>query len=394
MSSKANAVNLGMRLIYNHRFRKPGRSFSFMASYNYSNQREKEWSYALNRFYLFNDSIDTYDQYADNHTWSHSAMGRVSWTEPLGDPAKGWSLIAAYRASYRWNDADKLTYDYPLLDPTDPLGGFDYTNMQFNDSLSNRFRNHFFNQDIRLGIRKVTKAYNLEAGLSLVPSMSESFDLINSARNIDTRWVWNFAPYLRYRYKMGKSRSLNMFYMGRSSQPSMTQLQPVADYSDPLRVVIGNPDLDPSFSHHVMLRFQDFNSAAQRSMMAMADLQLTQNSIISKTTFNQETGGQTTTYTNVNGVWNGRVMFMSTIICSTRLAGLSVSTMRFATHRSPICSVKISQSHGVLTMLNLNFARSIVCNSPTTQYRLRPIAPYIHTVGLSTAHITHRSESR
>ena len=310
VSSKANAVNLGMRLIYNHRFRKPGRSFSFMASYNYSNQREKEWSYALNRFYLFNDSIDTYDQYADNHTWSHSAMGRVSWTEPLGDPAKGWSLIAAYRASYRWNDADKLTYDYPLLDPNDPLGGFDYTNMQFNDSLSNRFRNHFFNQDIRLGIRKVTKAYNLEAGLSLVPSMSESFDLINSARNIDTRWVWNFAPYLRYRYKMGKSRSLNMFYMGRSSQPSMTQLQPVADYSDPLRVVIGNPDLDPSFSHHLMLRFQDFNSAAQRSMMAMADIQLTQNSIISKTTFNQETGGQTTTYTNVNGVWNGRVMFM------------------------------------------------------------------------------------
>lgn len=90
----------------------------------------------------------------------------------------------------------------------------------------------------------------------------------------------------------------------------MTQLQPVADLSDPLRVIQGNPDLDPSFTHHLMVRFQDFNAERQRSMMVMADFDLVQNSIVSKTTFNDLTGGQFTTYENVNGVWNGRVMFM------------------------------------------------------------------------------------
>lgn len=42
---------------------------------------------------------------------------------------------------------------------------------------------------------------------------------------------------------------------------------------------------------------------------------VTKNSIVSRTTYNQETGGQTTTYENVNGVWNlqGMTMFSTPI---------------------------------------------------------------------------------
>ena len=101
-----------------------------------------------------------------------------------------------------------------------------------------------------------------------------------------------------------------MFYNGRSSQPSMSQLQPVADYSDPLRIIIGNPDLDPTFSHNLRLRFQNFNPESQRSIMLMFDGQVVQNSIVSRTQYNQETSGQVTTYENVNGVWNARLMNM------------------------------------------------------------------------------------
>ena len=41
-------------------------------------------------------------------------------------------------------------------------------------------------------------------------------------------------------------RTFNLDYRGRSSQPSMSQLQPVADKSDPLRIVVGNPSLNSS----------------------------------------------------------------------------------------------------------------------------------------------------
>ncbi len=312
-ASDGRSFEFGGEMVYNHKFRsRPGRSYSLQLRYNLSNVREDEDSYAFNRFFLLGDSLDLYDQYTDNHTWSNMTQFRASWTEPLGDVKNGRFLTFAYRLQYRWNNADKMVYDHPVIFPdgvyADPE--IDYSRLIFNDSLSTRFRNDFFNQDIRLGFKQVKSAYNMEVGVSFIPSMSKSDDLINSARDIPTRWVWNFAPYLRYRYKMGKTRSLNLRYNGRTSQPSMSQLQPVADKSNPMRIVIGNPNLDPTFTHNVRMRFQDFNADAQRSIMAMADVQVTQNSIISRTSFSPETGAQTTTYTNVNGVWNARLMGM------------------------------------------------------------------------------------
>ena len=55
------------------------------------------------------------------------------------------------------------------------------------------------------------------------------------------------------------------------------------------------------------------NEAARQpfTLMAFVGASTTMNSIITKTTYDQSTGGQTTTYTNVDGVWsaNGMVMF-------------------------------------------------------------------------------------
>ncbi|MDE6130111.1 MAG: outer membrane beta-barrel family protein, partial [Muribaculaceae bacterium] len=253
---------------------------------------------------------------SDNHTWSNNISARVSWTEPLGNVRNGNFLTVAYRFQYRWNNADKLTYDHPVLWPDgfagEPLIGED---LILNEDLTNRFRNDYMSQDIRAGFKHVSKTGSIDVGLSLVPQSSKSIYLysdgeVNHDKSIPVRNVLNVAPYLRYRYKMGKSRSLNVDYMGRSSQPTMAQLQPVADMSDPLRIVVGNPDLNPSFSHNVRLRFQDFNAEAQRSIMTMVDGQLVQNSIVSKTTYDDLTGGQTTTYENVGGVWNIRGMNM------------------------------------------------------------------------------------
>ncbi len=311
-SSHGDSWEFGGTMIYNHRFRsRPGRSFSIYANYSFSNVREKADNYSWNKFYQINDSVDLYDQFADNHTWTNNVSARLSWTEPLGNPANGNYLNFAYRFQYRWNNADKLTYDHPVSFPD----GWDGDavidpELVFSEDLSNRFRNDYMNQDIRAGFKHVQKKSTIDVGLSLVPQRSKSIDLINSARNIPERWVWNFAPYLRYRWKPSKSHALNLDYSGRSSQPSMAQLQPVADMSNPLNIVIGNPDLDPTFTHNVRLRFHNFNPEAQRSVMTMLNARLVQNSIVSRTTFDPATGGRTTTYENVNGVWNVRAMNM------------------------------------------------------------------------------------
>jgi hypothetical protein len=222
-------------------------------------------------------------------------------------------------------------------------------------------------QDIRAGFKHTSKSTTLDVGLSLVPQRMVSRDLINPNKDI-TNSVLNIAPYLRYRYKVSKSRSFNMFYRGRASQPSMTQLQPVADYSNPLRVVVGNPNLDPSFTHSVNLRFQDFNQEGQRSIMAMVNAQVTQNSIVSRTTYNSETGGQTTTYENVNGVWN----VMSGMMFSTpfRNKDFVFNTGFFGRY-----SHSVGFNNGVRNLtgsLNLNITPSIAWRPDNLELEIRP----------------------
>ena len=332
VNSNGTSYNFGGSLVYNHKFKsRPGRSFSFQGRYQFSNVSEFERTLSINRNkYSYIDSIDEedildYAQYADNHTWNNMAQGRVTWTEPLGNVKNGHFLTFAYRAQYRWNNADKYTYSAP----SDVLNNivlnyltddrYSHTNLEElfygyefepNDSLTNIFRNEYFNQDIRVGYKKVSKAYTLDAGLSLVPTMQKSHNISNPDKDIPESWVWNLAPFVRYRLKMSKSRSLNVNYMGRSSQPTMAQIQPVPDYSDPLNIVIGNPNLKPTFTHNVNVRFQDFNMEAQRSIMLMGFVRYNQNSIVSNTTFDPETGGRITNYTNANGVWNARLMNM------------------------------------------------------------------------------------
>lgn len=310
--SHGNSLEGNVRVIYSHNFAsRKGRSLSLMAQWRGSNVHERENSFSYNRFYLLGDSIDQYDQYMTNHTWSNTLRGRVTWKEPLGDVKNGNFLVLSYDMRYRWNDADKLIYDRYYDNPSDGtvMPGGAFTDVE-NPDLSNVFRNRFFTQNYRVGYQKVTSALNAEFSVNFVPSASLSTNLTNSAKSIPTRHVFNVSPFVRVRYKFSKNSSFQFNYRSRASEPSMTQLQPIMDVSDPLDIKQGNPDLDPSFTHFIMFRFQDFKPESQQSIMSMAHFQVVQNSIVSRTTYNAETGGRSTTYQNVNGVWNGRLMVM------------------------------------------------------------------------------------
>ncbi len=306
--SKGIGYDISGELVYNHKFRsRPGRAFSVQARYSYSNTQEDSRDIARYRFYrdlLSNDEENQFeDQIGDNHTWTNGYNARLTWTEPLGDASKGRFLTFAYRFQANFNNADKYTYDIITDTEGQPL------DTTLNTTLSNSFRNDYFTHRAQVGFKQVKPKYTYDVGIAAVPSSSKSIDLIDSERNIPKRTVFNIAPYFRYRYKLGDQTSLRIDYRGRSTQPSMTQLQPVADNSDPLRIVVGNPNLKPSFQNTLRARFNDYNVEKQRSIMAMVHGRYTVNSITSATIYH-ENGGQTTTYRNANGVWDIAGMFM------------------------------------------------------------------------------------
>ena len=62
-----------------------------------------------------------------------------------------------------------------------------------------------------------------------------------------------------FRSVLKQGHNLNVTYSGRSREPSLTQLQPYADNSDPLNVYSGNPDLQPEYLHRLNADYQFFD---------------------------------------------------------------------------------------------------------------------------------------
>ena len=407
------SYEFGGRFIYNHKFQShPGRSYSLFLNYNYSNIDEDGNTFTRNTYYLKGED-ETIDQVYDNLRKTNRINGRLSWTEPLGDVKKAQFLTLSYSANYSVTKATKSVYDItryanqvmpvPQLTMNDVMLDFatnptlrsmiastygtyalqdgallseiidvelgDELDRIFNEEQSNDFRNKFFNQDFQIGYQKVTKEYNLNVGFSVTSAMSKSTDLINSERNIPTRWAWAVAPFARFRYKFTKTRNIAIDYRMRSSQPSIAQLQPVADVSNPLNIVIGNPELKPTFTHRMSVRFSDFNQDNQRSLMAMVHANVEQNSIISTITNDPTTGGQITTYANTSGVWDAMAMNMISFPFSASKAWYFTSNV-FArmSQTKGYSDGEYNRSIG----LNLNISPGIAYRTAYFDLELRP----------------------
>jgi len=308
-TNKGHSIQTGGNFIFNHKFPShPGRSFSIQMNYSFSDTREKGTTWSDIEYFLQQDNSELLYRFLDNRSWSNSMDGRITWTEPIGNVKKGNFINIAYRMRYNWNNADKMTYNLPEPENSVNFIPEEFSQVPsdaiFSETLSNSFRNKFFTQELQIGYKKVNKVYNLDAGLLFSPSMSKSEDLINNARNIPERWVWNVSPYARFRYRFSKHSSIRANYRARTSQPSMSQLQPVEDVSDPLNIVKGNPELKPTFTQNIGIHYNDYRPESQQATFVMLNTSFSLNSIVSKTITNPQTGGRTTTYGNVNGNFN------------------------------------------------------------------------------------------
>ena len=166
-----------------------------------------------------------------------------------------------------------------------------------------------YNHDAMVGLRFIRPLYQLNAGLSFQPQNTKLTYKKGEIDTITTRSVFNFAPNLDLRIRFSKVSQLRMTYRGRSSQPSMENLLPVTDDSNPLNIRVGNPGLKPSFTHNLRVFYNTYNADKQRGIFSHANFQTTQNSISSSRVYNESTGGWTTTSKNINGNWSAFGLF-------------------------------------------------------------------------------------
>ena len=298
--SESNGYNLNASIDFSRKLNNKGRVFSATLSGGNSDS----YSDGMNRSdivyfnqtdALKNSIIDQRSRY-DNKGFNYRAY--VSWVEPIGHNN---FIQATYSISQRKQEALKNVYNQ------DADGIYNVLDSAYNQS----YRNNFISQRASLSFKSQRAKFNYTIGLNLDPSYSSSENFVgDTTLSKITRKVVNLSPMAQFNYMFDKRTNLRIMYNGRTSQPSMTQLQPVADISDPTNITIGNPDLNPRYTNNVFIRFQQFTPEKQRAFMIMANGSYIINDIVSYTSYNQETGVKTTTYKNVNGNYSGNVRMM------------------------------------------------------------------------------------
>jgi hypothetical protein len=236
------------------------------------------------------DSIDTIDQKKNNDNSSISNYGILSYTEPLSD---NWKLQFEYLFENGLNKQDKKTFnrgDGSYSEPVVPLSNiFDNSRIQHRLSAIGVFEK---------------KSHVVIGGLGIRNIAIENFNIITSA--VINQNFNNLLPRLSYQYKPSMSKRMGIYYTTSSSQPSINDLQPVVDNSNPNRTQEGNPTLKPNYVHNLNGNFNTWQALSGRYIWSGFNASVTNSAFANSTTY--DNFGRTVSKTvNVDGNLFGNV---------------------------------------------------------------------------------------
>lgn len=258
-TSTADGLESNVDVLFKHDFEKRNRELEVQYQFGYTDSDRENFMQSNILFYELPLPDSTFDQKRDilNNTTGH--RGLVDYTEPLSRKLK---VNVQYKVDYFYGTQSTLTYDRT---------GSGY------DSLSSIFSNDFSNTRLenRVGASLIytDRKHSLNAGARV---RNVSIDNLNNfTDDLIEQNVNNFLPFIEYTYKWSNSQRLRFNYSTSSSQPSLDQLQPVRDNTNPNNLIIGNPDLIPNYSHNLNAFFNKWNAIEQSYIWATAYMNYT-----------------------------------------------------------------------------------------------------------------------
>ncbi|HIZ88116.1 MAG TPA: outer membrane beta-barrel protein [Candidatus Coprenecus pullistercoris] len=268
-----------------------GRTLSLNVDYSLSNNDYSGTNYSRTTTFADNGT-ETIDQRYDQTDDSYSVSADLTYTEPLG---KNFFLLGSYRFDWQQYRSEKMTYDNgsgALIE--------DY---------SSRMRNTFLSHRMQVSMMKQEEKYNLQIGVNAEPSTTRTVGEFGAAR--DTSYtVWNFAPSARFDYNFSDNEFLRLFYWGRTQEPTVTQLMPVPDNSDPLYVSLGNAGLRPEFQHRLRMHYDYTDMKTFSTYALMGGFNYTKDDIINASWYDGSGVQYTAPVNSTRPVIGGDLMFM------------------------------------------------------------------------------------
>lgn len=282
---KSDQDKFNVNAMLTRRFKKERRSITFNVNANTDQNRSKTQYYSEN---FFQSSGDTtlIDQFKNDKLANNSYGASVTYSEPLSK-----RLTAAVGYAFNSNssetlnqsfDKDPLTGKYTVLDQN-LLNDFDFSSLKngLNTSLNYKSNTLTVNLSNRLDFEDVKRRYN-----NLNTTLQRNQTSVN--------------PVLSLNYKISKSKNLGFRYSGRTSQPSLTQIEPLKQNAQPLVEYLDNPDLKAGFNNSYSIDFNSYKQLKDQSFFFYVSADQGKKSITNSVRYNLDEGTQQIAYVNID----------------------------------------------------------------------------------------------
>ncbi len=344
-SAVADDQSLNASLILRKKFKKPGRTLSLNIDQRYTETNTDGFIYSLNDYYdkasvLFR--TDTTDQEKKNGSLNKAVSGKLAYTEALSNKV---TLELNYGLGKTNTVSQLLSYN------KDATGK--YTNLD--KIYSNDYAYDVLSNSTGAVLRYNSKKYLIFGGGDIARTDFTQRDQIKDS--VVKYGYNNFFPRAGLTYKFNSNKRLSFNYSGNSRQPTIQQLQPVSDNTNPLNIQVGNPNLKQEFTHTMYMNFNDYKVLKQRGINMSASYGTTVNAIRSSTV-TDSIGRTRNQYVNLDGNYNYRARFgYSQNLPKIWGINFNTSYSFYETVNSSYVNGLLNRSHSGNQSINIGFSK-------------------------------------
>ncbi len=266
-TNEADNNSVSTSLLWKHKFKKLYRTLSVNTDFGWNESKNDGYQYSLTNFYTGGTLTrkDTVDQQNIRNNNTQSISSRFAYTEPLFKDA---FMELSYAISYNHNSNERI------VNAKDNNGNYE----NLSDTLSNSFKFGRLINKPGVTFRLNKKKYSYSVGTSVAFNQFTQKDITKN-KNYNYNFV-NFFPAASFNYKMKSNKNLRVYYNGSANAPTLEQLQPTKDNTDPLNIYKGNPNLKQSFSHNAQISYNFYNVLDEKNLWSGINFNTTKNAFV------------------------------------------------------------------------------------------------------------------
>jgi len=288
-TNNADQHIMNLSAFYTKKLKKKGRTYSVFVSGLADHNLGKPHQLSDIEYYNPNTgalaSTQQVDQVNYNDRMNTQFNANITYSEPL---SASTALVFNYGVNTDNNSANLRAYNQSAPGVYNVLI----------DSLSSFYKVNQVSNQLGIGVSYSKDKTVLNYGVRATNVDQKQID--ENTGNVSQRSFINWNPKASYLYKFSQMQFLRLNYDGNTTQPSIGQLQPIKSNSNPLFIVVGNPDLKQSFTNNVSIFYSTYKVLTGQSFYINGAYSNTISPIVNNINTDIATGKSTSQAANIN----------------------------------------------------------------------------------------------